>query len=312
MAASVVRCDEPWRWDPSRPLNRRAIDAARLAAGKARKWSSEADLWVSQYADYLRLARTGGEQGTESLRPEFAAIKAAHELAQQADPRRWQVEARLVGGQSDAEIAAICGLTPDVISWFEGLHFCVRQSLRAWGYILMHCVGPGRLIGFRADELAQFWRWATLAAGPLFLDRLIDTFHAVVKPNEAPTLAVYLRPDAAVAPDLRAFVASAILPPHGPAGKAWMEINLRRREAEATADPDRRGLLRERARDWLIRCARAYLEGKPLPRKQRRPTKAEGQRTIKPPMPPKRPKVANEKCEADQPVGYERMESQDR
>ena len=220
MAASVITGDDLWRWSPFRPLNRRAIDAARLAAGRLRKWSSAADPWVSQYADYLRLAGTGGEQGTEPPGPEFAAIEAAHELAQLADPRRWQIEARLVGGQSDAEIAAICGLTPDVISWFEALHFSVRRSLRAWAYILKHCVGPGRWIGFRADELAQFWRWATLAAGPLLLDRLIDTFHAVRKPNEAPTLAVYLRQDAAVALDLQAFVASAVLPPHGPAGKA--------------------------------------------------------------------------------------------
>jgi len=262
-----------WKSDPFRPLNRRAIDAARLVAGRSRKWSSEADPWVSHYADYLRLARTATEQGTEPPGPEFAAIKVAHELAQRADPRRWQIEARLVGGQSDAEIAAICGLTPDVILWFEALHFNVRQSLRAWAYILMHCVGPGRLIGFRGDELAQFWRWATLAAGPLFLDRLIDALHTALKPNEAPTLAVYLRHDAAVALDLQAFVASAVLPHFGPAGKAWERSTLLMREADASPDPDRRAFLRERAQKYFVCCARACLAGKPLPKFCRPPAR---------------------------------------
>ena len=179
-----------------------------------------------------------------------------------------------MGGQTDAEIAAICGLTPDVISWFEALHFNVRQSLQAWGYILIHCVGPGRLIGFRADELAQFWRWATLAAGPLFLDRLIDTFHAVLKPNEAPTLAVYLRQDTGVAPDLQAFVASAVVPHYGPAGNAWEQSTLIMREANASPDPDRRAFLRERAQKYIVCCGRAVLAGKRLPKFRRPPAEA--------------------------------------
>jgi hypothetical protein len=83
-------------------------------------------------------------------------------------------------------------------------------------------------------------------------------------------LAVYLRHDAAVALDLQAFVASAILPHFGPAGKAWERSTLLMREADVSPDPDRRAFLRERAQKYIVCCARACLAGKPLP-KFRRP-----------------------------------------
>ena len=179
-----------------------------------------------------------------------------------------------MGGQSDSEIAAIFGLTPDVISWFEALQFSVRQSLRAWAYILMHCVGPGRWIGFRADELAQFWRWATLAAGPVFLDRLIYVFHTVLKPNEAPTLAVTCVTTPVLPP---------IFKPSSPrrscrtSGRPARPGNRRllMRVADASPDPDRRALLKRTGTEVYRRLLpRAFLAGKPLPKFRRPPAKA--------------------------------------
>ena len=92
-----------------------------------------------------------------------------------------------------------------------------------------------------------------------------------LEPGTPVTLSVYLQPGAHINTSLQASVASMVLPRSGSTAQAWMMSHAWLLEAAAADDQDRRALLRERARDWLIRCARAYLAGKPLPRPRGRP-----------------------------------------
>jgi hypothetical protein len=193
------------------------------------------------------------------------ALAAAYKVFVADGPQRWEVETRLLAGQTDGQIAQRCGLTAEAVTWYESIFFNIRGSLGAWAYIRQHVIGAGIDCGFRNDELRAFWAWLTLSGQPLIIELLIDTFHRVRRPGEPPTLSLYLRPDADVAPRLQAFVASVVLPHFGPGSKAWTEIKLLQLEARATADPDRAALLRERARDYLIGCGRACLAGIPLP-----------------------------------------------
>lgn len=118
MLATVITADDLWDCDPFRPLSRRAIDASNLVAGQPREWSSDGDPQVAKYAEYLRRAR-GSKEGGEPPGAESAVISAAHELAGRQDPVRWEIEGRLLAGQTDEEIATVCKLPSDVISWFE-------------------------------------------------------------------------------------------------------------------------------------------------------------------------------------------------
>jgi len=197
------------------------------------------------------------------------ALAVAHKVFVEDGPQRWELEARLLAGQTDAMIAERCGLTAETVAVYEATFFNVRGCLGAWGYIRQHVIGAGIDCGFRNDELRTFWAWLTFSSQPLLIERLIDTFHRNRRPGEPPTLSIYLRADAGIAPRLQAFVASAVVPHFGPAGKAWTEITLLQIEADATADPDHRALLRERARDYLIRCGQACLAAKPLPKLRR-------------------------------------------
>ena len=108
--------------------------------------------------------------------------------------------------------------------------------------------------GFADHEVRALWAALGYHDGPVALDAFIDAFHAAWRPGEPATLSVYLRPDNGVDPRIKAGVASQVLPHYGAAGKAWCEIRLQQMEADAAADPDRRALLREQARDYLIAC----------------------------------------------------------
>lgn len=72
---------------------------------------------------------------------------------------------------------------------------------------------------------------------------------------------------------LQAAMAAMMLPHHKPADKAWQQIHLLLLEADATDDCDRRAVLRERARNYLVRCGEACMAGRPLPTLHRLPAR---------------------------------------
>ena len=230
--ATVVSMDDSRLPDPSRPPCWRWLLAGEILEGlHADMDDSDGDL---QALVAFRAAMAAGQENDNQ------ALDAAYKVFTEDGPQRWELEARLLAGQTDAMIAERCGLTEESVTWYESIYFSIRGSLGAWGYIRQHVIGAGIDCGFRNDELRAFWAWLTFSGQPLAIELLIDTFHRVRRPGESPTLSVYLRPDANVAPRLQAFVASAVLPHFGPADKAWTEIKLLQLEAEATADPDRR------------------------------------------------------------------------
>ena len=102
------------------------------------------------------------------------------------------------------------------------------------------------------------------AGGPLIANMLIDTFHAVRRPSEIPSLDMYLRHDAHVPSDVQCLVASAVLPHTGRLGVALMPLQLGLLEAQVARDPATAEHHRDRVGQDLVRLARAHLAGKPI------------------------------------------------
>jgi hypothetical protein len=263
-----------WEWDCFLPPNWRFEDAQRLAAGEEPQWSSD-DPAIVECAAYLEaVAAAHDEQEQAAVRHRWPWLAAAHEIAQQDGPRRWEVEARLLAGQTDEAIGARCALPPETLSWYEQVFFNVRPRHHARMWVCNQVIGPGIQHGFSDDEVGPLWAAFAYFGGPIVLNALVDAFRVVWRAGEPVTLSSYLQPGMGIDPRLQAVVASSVLPHSGRAGEAWERIRCQLQEADAAEDQDRGAFLRERAREWLIRCARAYLAGKPLPRPRRRPQPA--------------------------------------
>jgi hypothetical protein len=123
-----------WRWRL----------AAHLAEGQGpipRCWS---DGWVrraARFAEALRHCRNA--DGVLRLPPRMSAIDQAYRLYVGPESlRRWEVEARLLAGESFAQVAAKCDSTPDVIAAYHALFFDVQGSLEACDYIVNVVIGP--------------------------------------------------------------------------------------------------------------------------------------------------------------------------
>jgi hypothetical protein len=250
-----------WEWDPHLPVDWRARDAERIIAGETTKWADHDDPHVAKYVEYLRLLADGS--GELAAAP-WPAIGIAREIAEHDDIRQWELKARLLTGRGDGEIADQCKLSGDTVSWYERIFFSVRDHLHARTYIANRVIGSGTHYGFGDHEVGLVWMTLGFFGGTVVLDAFLGAFHAVWRPWEPATVSVYLRPNSGIDPRIQVNVASLVLPHFGPAGEAWTVINLQLAEADAVEDQDRRALLRERAREALIRCAEAFLAGKPF------------------------------------------------
>ena len=178
------------------------------------------------------------------------------ELHESNEPRAWEVQARLLSGQSDADIAAKCNLALETATVYGQLLFDVRCRRHAWAWILSRVIGHGPWEGFRDNEVQQFWAWMGWAGGPPIVDLLIEQFLAVCRPGNSRTLGVYLprclRPHA-----LQCVVATAVMPRNAPAAVALAGLQVDLLEAQAADDGVRAARLRDRVQGELIRLARA-------------------------------------------------------
>jgi hypothetical protein len=249
-----------WEWDPDLPSDWRFRDARILVRGETPQWSARCRAAIHDCAQYLRAqARAVGHGKRRSRRR--STLAAAHELAGREDPVRWEVEARILAGQSDSEIATRCHLPADVIGTYAEVFFDVRPRLAARGWIAARVIGPGLYCGFSDGDVGALWAMCGWSGGVCVLNAFIDNFRRVWQPDEPATLSVYLRRDVGITPRMQAFVAASVLP----LGEAWLPAHRWLVEAGGCSDEDRAAFLHERARAHLIRCARAYLSGRDLP-----------------------------------------------
>ncbi|MFO0953993.1 MAG: hypothetical protein U0835_23130 [Isosphaeraceae bacterium] len=125
---------------------------------------------------YLRaLGKADGPRRVEKVRESFPVIAAAHEVARGDGRLCWEVEARLLAGQDDDEVALACGLGHGVVGWFQALFFRVRGRLHAHDWVLCQAVGRPTRFGEDAPaDAGRVWRGAGYYGGPLVVDLLAD------------------------------------------------------------------------------------------------------------------------------------------
>jgi hypothetical protein len=127
---------------------------------------------------YLRQVQRSKDGDHTFLDGGLAAAAEAHHLFVTAEPlQRAEVQARILAGDEDTEIAARCGLSPGVVRMYHDLFFDVRKNLNCAAYIYGVVVGRKahhgcteddrevllmlhgyELGGPAVDELLRYWR----------------------------------------------------------------------------------------------------------------------------------------------------------
>lgn len=152
-----------WRWNLARDYARRGLHDRAEFPG-----------WLVETVDFLRAHRLGKRTARiDHLTSCFPDLSKAFDLAREKTPRRWQVEARLLAGQTSEEIAHRCDLPAAVVENFEIVFFNVRDRLEARDWVVCSLIGSPVWQGFGPDDIRRLWRFAGYFWGPVFLDVVI-------------------------------------------------------------------------------------------------------------------------------------------
>jgi hypothetical protein len=88
--------------------------------------------------------------------------------------RRWEVEARLLAGESFDQVAAKCDSRAAIIEAYHSVFFDVQNRLGgAIDYIAVTVIGPRRLSGLNAADVDILLKLFGYGGGPLVLDGLV-------------------------------------------------------------------------------------------------------------------------------------------
>jgi hypothetical protein len=163
----------PWRIAQRHPMRKpdwgwtRASHIAEAGRRAARDDGPE----VRTAAALLRRERHGRRKRGSASRVTDARIGAARDLAGSDGLLRALVEARILAGQCDEDVARSCGIDGAVVALFESLFFRVRDRLSARDWVVAQAIRATPAAGFR--DLGRLWRAVGYFGGPDALDVLV-------------------------------------------------------------------------------------------------------------------------------------------
>jgi hypothetical protein len=108
----------------------------------------------------------------------------AHALwAEEKAPTRWAIEARILAGQTDEEIAQTVGTTPGVIDAYTNTFFDVRKKMLHTDYVVNVIMGDAVTRGLQERHYDLLWKLLGFQGGPHVLNAVINRFTPVNKPD---------------------------------------------------------------------------------------------------------------------------------
>jgi hypothetical protein len=168
-------------------------------------------------------------------------IYQAHCLYHSADAERRQIlEARLLTGESDEEIARHFGTTAEVVESYEKLFFNVRDRLQCSDWIHLTTLrrpaaGAANENGALSDEeRGSVYHWVGYYGGPLVLDAVINVVGPIKAPQRGAELGAWM--DEAFGQVVRTRAALAASPPVADNRDAMRSIRLAGRQRKAAKD----------------------------------------------------------------------------
>lgn len=175
-------CRAPhWRW-----LRATQIDAGGKRASRKRDGAA-GFVWIRRA---LRLKRHF-EQA--SNRPE--AIYALHERdpelfwahsmwIDEKAPTRWAIEARVLAGETNEQIAKLLGTDPGVIDAYVNVFFDVREKMSHTSYVVNVIMADAVKRGLQERQYDLLWKLLGFHGGTLALDAAINKFTPINKPEK--------------------------------------------------------------------------------------------------------------------------------
>ena len=180
------------RHDPDRTPDQRWKEALRIVAEHRRVSARRDGPELIRAVDYQRaMARCRTERGRDGVRRRFPDLHEAALMVQAGGPALDEIKARILAGQSDAEIAARCRVSAGAVQSLESLFFETRASVKAHDWIISKVIGPAYNRANPGPNQSAIWLSAGYHAGPLYLEAVLavsknEPFPESIQPTSSP------------------------------------------------------------------------------------------------------------------------------
>lgn len=194
------------RYDVSRPLDWRWQRASSLTKQGCPLLAERDDEQTLAAARYLGQTKRRPGNKDHGLAQVIQLIEEEASLI-------GEIQARILAAQDDHAIAFRCGLTPEVVYWFEALFFNVRDRLKAHDWIALRAI---RLNLLEAMPVETAWKHFAYIGGPIVLEIILAVTQN--KPFPAEVRAIFQGDPQAAEARLRLTARGAITALTMPAG----------------------------------------------------------------------------------------------
>jgi hypothetical protein len=198
----------PSRHCPFRPPDWRARRCEHLVAeGRCPSRRDDRTVWLG-WRFLCGLARCADELQKERVRRRHPDLATAVALHKSADAfARWVVEARLLAGESFAEIAARTALTAEAVAAYQNLFFDVVDGLAARYWVVNRVIRYPHATEAAEDDVGTLLKLFAFRGGVVVLESLVGYFRepepvpadvALVPADRRQRVALHLRIRAAL------------------------------------------------------------------------------------------------------------------
>lgn len=177
---------DQFRFDPDSEPDWRFARVLTMVAHEPRALRCKMydDEYIREMRKFMLLYQPRNSEARMSLYVQFPGPFHAMRIHESISPElSLYVQCRILAKQSDEEIAARVGTTPDAIFWYEKIFYDVRDRLDNWDWIIRHVLGPAQIRNLSNVEYP--FKLFAFFGGPEVLDFLISGFRGIDRPQTA-------------------------------------------------------------------------------------------------------------------------------
>jgi len=153
-----------WRW----------LRCGYLLDHGRRPLRQDDDLTRQAWLFHSALQGCHSDADRDQLARDYPGLAEAHAVYTGEPLKRWELEARLLGGDASDSIAARCGLSVQGVEAYHDIFYEVRPHLHADTYVNTALIGPKTCYGLTAADHEQLLKLFGYGLGNFGVDAYLD------------------------------------------------------------------------------------------------------------------------------------------
>lgn len=222
-----------WRWLRAVEIDSGGPKATRAKDGEA------GFAWIRRASRLKRRFEAAGGRADALYRlvQYDSALFWAHNMwADDKAPMRWSIEARILAGETDEQIAKRIGTNADIVTAYAEVFFDVRSLLDNRDYVVNVIMADAVSRGLTERQYDLLWKMFAFHGGSHVLDAVMSKVTALSRPERADDVGAFFQDFAINAMKQKAALAALTVPINTHTQLALIDSFVKYTEIEKTSE----------------------------------------------------------------------------